>query len=538
MNADKVQTKITHPLFWAWLHPLLFALWPSLFLFAQCQDKVPVGDLLRPAAFSLALVCGVLGIVRLKARDFARGALILSLLCLGFFSYGYIAGSRFGWQHLILCPVFVGLMGIGLWALARPSLNVYLWTKAANVMALFLISFALLSEGAYRLTTLAQAPLIDTPAEKSADMPPLFPALGYWPDIYYIVLDSYARHDVLRQRYGLDNTDFLQALRQRGFYIATQSYANYSHTDYSVISALNMNYFPSIQPPSPRQWLGQNRVARWLKSCGYEMVTFSSYWELLEAFPADKKWGPPTLSAFETKLLSLSLLFGGTALGTLWGLEGCLPCYASKIYQETMYALENLSRLHELSSSARRCPRFVFVHIWSPHPPFVFDEQGRYVPQWPGEPSFREGYPAAIKFLSRRLIKAIDGILAHSPHPPVIMVQGDHGSRELYMASRGAMARWEDVYPILNAYFLPGGGEKHLWPHITPVNSFRVVFKHCFGAKGTYLPEQCFFLAKDKLVRLPVPSRRAAQLLPVGKPTRPLPTSYATKTGSNAQRSR
>ncbi len=78
-------------------------------------------------------------------------------------------------------------------------------------MALFLISFALLSEGAYRLTTLAQAPFIDTPAEKSADMPPLFPALGYWPDIYYIVLDSYARHDVLRQRYGLDNTDFLQA---------------------------------------------------------------------------------------------------------------------------------------------------------------------------------------------------------------------------------------------------------------------------------------------------------------------------------------
>ncbi len=536
--AEIIRQKSKPALSWAWLHPLLFAVWPSLFLYSHCQATVPVGHMLRPAAFSLALMCCLLGIVRLKARDFARGALIVSLLCLGFFSYGYIAGSRFGWHHLILCPLFVGLLGIGLWALARSAVNVFLWTKAANVMALFLIVSALLMGGAAQIRTLVQAASRETEAEKSADMPSLFPALGYWPDIYYIVLDSYARSDVLRQRYGLDNTDFLHALRQRGFYIATQSYANYSHTDYSLSSALNMGYVPSGQPLSPRLWLAENRVARWLKACGYEIVTFSSYWELLEAFPADKKWGPPTLSAFETKLLSLSLFFGGVSFAALAGLESRLPCYTAKIYLETVYVLENLSRHRVLSPSAPRRPRFVFAHIWSPHPPFVFDEQGRYVPQWPAEPTFRAGYPAAIKFLSRRLIKAIDDIFTHSPHPPVIIVQGDHGSRELYMASQGEIARWEDVYPILNAYFIPGGGAKHLWPHITPVNSFRVVFKHCLGAKGAYLPEMCFFIDKDKIVRLPTPLRLAAQPRSKGRVQRHIAAPLATRTESNAGRKR
>jgi hypothetical protein len=42
------------------------------------------------------------------------------------------------------------------------------------------------------------------------------------PDVYYFILDSYTRADLLKEAYGYDNSPFLDALRERGFYVATQ----------------------------------------------------------------------------------------------------------------------------------------------------------------------------------------------------------------------------------------------------------------------------------------------------------------------------
>ena len=59
------------------------------------------------------------------------------------------------------------------------------------------------------------------------------------PDVYYIILDAYGRADSLKTFYGYDNTPFLQALEQRGFYIARHSRANYDQTPLCLASALN-----------------------------------------------------------------------------------------------------------------------------------------------------------------------------------------------------------------------------------------------------------------------------------------------------------
>ncbi len=67
-----------------------------------------------------------------------------------------------------------------------------------------------------------------------------------FPNIYYIVLDMYTRGDVLADLYQHDNGPFLQALRDRGFYIAERSHSNYPCTILSIPSALNMNYFTEL----------------------------------------------------------------------------------------------------------------------------------------------------------------------------------------------------------------------------------------------------------------------------------------------------
>ena len=46
------------------------------------------------------------------------------------------------------------------------------------------------------------------------------------PDIYFIVLDGYARADVLAKYYGFDNGPFIGGLRQRGFQVSEASRSN------------------------------------------------------------------------------------------------------------------------------------------------------------------------------------------------------------------------------------------------------------------------------------------------------------------------
>jgi hypothetical protein len=55
---------------------------------------------------------------------------------------------------------------------------------------------------------------------------------------------------------------------------------------------------------------------------------------------------------------------------------------------------------------------------------------------------------------------------------------------------------WERT-PILNAYYLPGGEDRWLYPSISPVNSFRVVLNAYFGADLPFLPDATYFTSHD-----------------------------------------
>ena len=66
------------------------------------------------------------------------------------------------------------------------------------------------------------------------------------PDIYFIVLDGYARADVLAKYYGFDNGPFLEGLRQRGFQVSDASRSNYNWTFLSLGSSLNLDYIQAL----------------------------------------------------------------------------------------------------------------------------------------------------------------------------------------------------------------------------------------------------------------------------------------------------
>ena len=154
-------------------------------------------------------------------------------------------------------------------------------------------------------------------------------------------------------------------------------------------------------------------------------------------------------------------------------------------------------------------PKFVFVHIIAPHPPFVFDEKGNSVqPDWEytifdasqfagGKGQYIEGYREQVRYINRLVIETIDKILQNSSAPPIVILQADHGPAALRNSSLDTSCLRER-FSILNAFYLPDGNFDVLYPSITPVNTFRVIFNTYFGTHLKPLPDRNYFSLRDR----------------------------------------
>jgi hypothetical protein len=243
-----------------------------------------------------------------------------------------------------------------------------------------------------------------------------------------------------------------------------------------------------------------NQLMAALKRCGYTTYAIESGYSFTEHPEVDVylRRGIGT-NEFESLLLVDS---PAEVLADELDLEpGELSYEAHR--RRVLYCFEMLSKLYKEPG-----PKLVFAHIISPHPPFVFDQDGKSIEPRYGyylgdgddyQGSLNEylsGYPAQVEFVNQKLEQVIDAILANSDPPPVIIIQGDHGpGSRLVWDSPSQTCLWERT-PILNAYYLPEGGERLLYPSISPVNSFRVVLNAYFGAELPLLPDNTYFTSK------------------------------------------
>ena len=87
----------------------------------------------------------------------------------------------------------------------------------------------------------------------------------------------------------------------------------------------------------------------------------------------------------------------------------------------------------------------------------------------------------------------IDQILSKSDPAPIIIIQGDHGPGAFLVWDSPYKTDLEERFGILNAYYFPGGDEGWLYPSITPVNNFRIVFNRYFHANYEILEDDSYF---------------------------------------------
>jgi hypothetical protein len=251
------------------------------------------------------------------------------------------------------------------------------------------------------------------------------------------------------------------------------------------------------------QSIDSSEVMRIFRELDYEFVAFSSGFPSTEITEADVYLQSEEigLNPFESLLVRNSILLSVFEISANTGIPLEYPGYSG--HRERMsFALDQLPRL-----SGEPGPKFVFVHIVAPHPPFVFDAEGRATDQrypfvsWDGNmfqgtnEEYIQGYSDQVSFLNDSLLVWVEGLLSGSSPEPIIILQGDHGPRSTVVWRSPSEDAMREGTGILNAYYLPGVDNAVLYDEISPVNSFRIILNEYFNANLELLPDRTFFMS-------------------------------------------
>ena len=497
-------------------------IFPVLFLYFNNISETNLPAIVRSLLFTVGMACVLYILVRLIFRSPEKAALISSLFLFLFFSYGHLYDLTQGFQiagvrivrHVTLTGLWVVLLAAGIWGIQRARTNLQNLNKIVNVISIVLVGELLLQIGYYEVHTQGLNNLFSSifpPTQTQPDRPA---ANVNDRDVYYIIIDSFSRQDVLKNVYHLDDSAFIQDLTNLGFIVPTCTLSNYDHTALSVTSSLNMNYLDTlgfkldstaVKSDSSvfQQSIKHSLVRSQFESLGYKTVTFKAinpYIDITDSnYYYDFFKNSSTLDSLES-LNFQDLLFQSTWLRVVFQLQVTSPGIYQKIpsqlikffdpsanllqsreyltYEQDLYALDRLENAYTIPDKI-----FVYAHLFTTHQPLVFNADGSFRGI---SPQNGKAYADAVAFSEKRMIQVVKTILDKSTPKPIIIIQGDH-----------SYAQGNNRPKILNAYYLPDGGGARLYPHITPVNTFRLIFDQYFGGNYPLLPDKSYTTGRN-----------------------------------------
>lgn len=489
-------------------YPLIIGLYFPLFLYSRNLDRYSLEVAVAPTlavggtVLLLGILCGFL------FKNVHRAAIWYGANLIYFFLYGGIFRTLkplVPGGHKILLAAAI-LLNAGLFLLLwKRNGDFAKWSPRLNIFALVLFA-------------LPVATLIRFHVQEGFDpeaRPHAMPmeritaggavAVRPRPDVYHIMMDGYSRADVLASAYAFDNGFFLRALRDRGFHIASRGRANYSATDLSLASTLNMNFLDSLDidlESQSRNWKklealrDEPLAVRFMKSKGYRWIVVPHGWENALPAQADAIRTPPAaaggvyLTEFQNGLLLMTPM---PYLLSAFGMNELRrkPQHRNRILFEFDYLMH---------CAREPGPKYVFVHILAPHSPIVFGPNGEPKDDIPdlnrlrtADPAlFREAAMGELAYLNKRLLQAVDKIILATRGNSVILLHSDHGESVLDFSEDPRFLAQR--HGVLSAVRLPGGAQDGLFhPGLSNVNLFRIIFNHVFAAGYPLLQDRTWY---------------------------------------------
>ncbi len=331
------------------------------------------------------------------------------------------------------------------------------------------------------------------------------------PDIYFILPEDYSAPSVLKQYFNYDSTSFLNFLKDKGFYIASESASNYPKSFLSITSMLNMEYLDYLSKyknsgdqtiVSPL--IENNNFLRLVRELGYGYYQMGSWWGPTHFNPlADdnfiiEKENIGSIDDFSYIILESSIL---RPLITRYLPRNVITESIEDKRKRILYQFRELPEVTKLPS-----PKFVFTHIIAPHGPYVFDQNCQNIgPRKTLKKTEVENYTNQVSCINLKIEDVINTILKESLRPPVILLQTDEGAPFLGEKvnpadswSKATTDLLKEKFPIFAAYYLPGVSHKDLYPAISPVNSLRLISNLYFKTDFPILPDKNYIFPDMK----------------------------------------
>jgi len=497
-------------------HPILIALFPVLLIYSQNQHLILFEGIIFPLLIILSVAIVFWIGLKFVLKNLVKSAIITSLYTILFFSYGHIfniINSNFSldnptYAHFSILIPFTILVIILTYYFIKTKRKLNNFTSIINMMSIALVAFIIFNISLFSFQN--EVTTLDSQNDNFNFENKI--SLENKPNVYYIIMDEYAPLRILEKIYEYDNSDFVNFLKDKNFYVAKNSHTNYGETFLVLASTLNMKYLnyltdvvgsDSIDQRIPYQMINENFVMKNFKALGYKIYNFDSGW-----------WGTRNIQIADE---NLCLTNQNMDFHTLYELKQTsilrsVDLFIKKPTQQIFHE-ERRDRIHcqfntimELSEKTNY-PIFALMHVMAPHDPYVFGPNGEPVDY---DYTFAEtakkdslnkspnvkAYLDQSTYLNKLLKETVTTILDRSDNS-IIIIQSDTGPDVTFSNLTDEQHKLGRM-SIFNAYYFPEQKYGLLHHEITPVNLFRVIFDSHFETNYGLLDDEVFFSTYEK----------------------------------------
>jgi hypothetical protein len=470
-------------------YPLFLYLLPVFFVlhgFTENYDFVPPKDALVLVIVYMGFALVFLLLSWLFYKNWLKAAIIATFIMAFHFFFGSVqdmlrrlSPASFLSRYVFLIPLFLCMLLVLVIGLKKRKGNI---VRLAFYLNILLTLFIVID-----IVWLASKTIHKKASGLSKEF--VFCENCPRPDVYLVIADEYVGNSELKEVFHFDDSAFLNQLKKRGFYTIPNSSSNYNFTPYSVASTLNMDYLDmSARQPllgHTYETIRDNRFLSFLQYHNYRFYNYSYF-----DFKGQPSYTRETFLPNKTRLITGQTFLSRVRKELRFLL---VTKFKSKteIRKDAYFSRDNNEKLYGLTLAAieQRTdqPKFVLAHLMMPHYPYYYDRNGKEFPfesLTEGNQTNREHYTEYLQYANGRLLALIDHMLASSPHPPLIILMGDHGFRHFN-------EKVDPKYYFCNlvSVHLPGNDYTAFTDSLTNVNLLRTVLNTSFGQRLPYLKD-------------------------------------------------
>ena len=452
------------------IFPFLLAFFPSWILILKNYDELIFQDILISLAIvSVSIIIWI--VIRKIIKNSNKAALITGVGVVFFFYFGYVQDALKGIlvsnipvnKTSILVPISIIIFIILTIYFIKSKNNFESIIKIANVVSITLI-----------LVVCVQFIIPDASAEK--------------PNVYHIILDEYTDNEILTKKFGYNNEKFLEFLNNNGFYMHDKLFSTFGGTVKELNVILNMEY------PKKLRWMSEdyeslnnNKVMSIFSNQDYSVIETNSM----------MRW--KNFSDVDTKLCYDTNFINSEFLDQVLGksiIRYFLEKYQQDTRRDTIRCTFNV--LNEITLKTDG-PKYVFSHVYVPHPPFLFGPNGENVipdrREISGLQSWEnpQGYVNQLIYATNEITVVIKNIVKNDPNA-IIIVQGDTGTLTGTEISKKTMKEIYQAHSILYAVRIPDVEDSD---YMIPVNTYRIIFNNYFNMNYDYLEYHSYLVHND-----------------------------------------